>query len=132
MMSSPPEFITPPGSERSLSGEGKDTMTAETTSTEQTQKVLHQNIPKIYQYITNFKIHLNSYHLLLRHSKSLLWEICTDKSLAVKYAIRPSQENTLYRATIKKFIKENLEAASFNVSFEKTTTIKKTKSENHF
>lgn len=44
MMSSPPEFITPPGSERSLSGEGKDTMTAETTSTEQTQKVLHQNI----------------------------------------------------------------------------------------
>ena len=46
MSSSPPEFITPPGSERSLSGEGKDTMTAETTSTEQTQKVLHQNIPK--------------------------------------------------------------------------------------
>ena len=46
MMSSPPEFITPPGSERSLSGEGKDTMTAETTSTEQTQKVLHQNIPQ--------------------------------------------------------------------------------------
>ena len=45
-MSSPPEFITPPGSERSLSGEGKDTMTAETTSTEQTQKVLHQNIPQ--------------------------------------------------------------------------------------
>ena len=128
MMSSPPEFITPPGSERSLSGEGKDTMTAETTSTEQTQKVLHQNIPKYYQ----IKIHPNSYHLLLRHSKSLLWEICTDKSLAVKYAIRPSQENTLYRATIKKFIKENLEAASFNVSFEKTTTIKKTKSENHF
>jgi len=42
MMSSPPEFITPPGSERSLSGEGKDTMTAETTSTEQTQKALQE------------------------------------------------------------------------------------------
>jgi len=52
MMSSPPEFITPPGSERSLSGEGKDTMTAETTSTEQTQKVLHQNIPQnITKYV---------------------------------------------------------------------------------
>lgn len=42
MMSSPPEFITPPGSERSLSGEGKDTMTAETNSTEQTQKALQE------------------------------------------------------------------------------------------
>ena len=65
--------------------------------------------------------------MLFRHFKSLLWEICTDKSLAVKYAIRPSQENTLYRATIKKFIKENPEAASFNVSFKKTTT----KKQNH-
>ena len=121
MMSSPPEFITPPGSERSLSGEGKDTMTAETTSTEQTQKVLHQNIPQNITKICSDTLILIS-PMLFRHFKSLLWEICTDKSLAVKYAIRPSQENTLYRATIKKFIKENLEAASFNVSFKKTTT----------
>ena len=63
MMSSPPEFITPPGSERSLSGEGKDTMTAETTSTEQTQKVLHQNIPKYYQNIT--EILPNSKYILI-------------------------------------------------------------------
>ena len=61
-------------------------------------------------------IHPYPYRLLFRHFKSLRWEICTDRSLAVKYAIRPSQENTLYRATIKKFIKANLEAASFNVS----------------
>lgn len=67
---------------------------------------------------------------MFRHFKSSLWEICTDKSLAVKYAIRPSRENTLYRATIKKFIKENLEAASFNVS-KKTTTIKKIEIKNH-
>ena len=38
MLSSPPEFDTPPGSERSLSGDGKE---ASQVETEQTQKVIY-------------------------------------------------------------------------------------------
>lgn len=49
IINSPPEFDTPPGSERSLSGDGKETQMASQVETEQTQQALEFAMNDMYR-----------------------------------------------------------------------------------
>ena len=78
-MSSPPEFITPPGSERSLSGEGKETLNEQ--APEQTQKVTEQG-----HFRSNFRFQALEFAMNDVYRQKFSCEIC-HKTFTRKYSL---------------------------------------------